>query len=543
MRMLGAGGHGSVYLVEHTFLESTAVMKVLHGDLVDRTDLAQRMTREARTLAKLRHPNIVEVRDGGLTAEKPARPYFVMEPLSGMSVRDMLRKTPSGVGILPALRIVTDILIGLDHAHAAGVIHRDIKPDNVFLHRAQPSVTVAKVLDFGIAHLLLGQRFTGRYFLGTPRYAAPEQLRGESPTARSDVYAAGLVLYELLTGEAPFANLKDIGALLNAHLNEALPAPSRRNPAVPPFLDKLLAVMVAKDPEERPPKAIAAAVMLREAYANISADQSTSIHAPDFKTEPSLMDPVLFEASPDDPPIVTEVAAPLGINDTTPDGGPQIETLRAAIAAEQGETTDEDARPRGSAVRTVPMAAVPKWARAGKPIDRAARTNTADDARAVVQRGPNDTNPLEMLDAALAETTPAPRDEPAHARGTTTAEPVALSPRPRKRRAFAPRVAGIALFVGLGAMALTAAVMRVADAPRAGTAPMTASSHSADLRDDPLSPQQPSTAPPSVEAEPRVPPVEAAAGDVEPVKTETARAPHRQPTRKPILVPSAVPFD
>ena len=142
-------------------------------------------------------------------------------------MRDLVRHMGGrGIGVLPALRILIGVLEGLQHAHRAGVIHRDVKPDNIFLHRTSTDVTVPKVLDFGIAHLLIGQRFTGRHFLGTPRYAAPEQLRGESPTPCTDIYAAGLVLHELVTGKAPFGHLKEIGAILQAHLNESLPAAS-----------------------------------------------------------------------------------------------------------------------------------------------------------------------------------------------------------------------------------------------------------------------------------------------------------------------------
>jgi serine/threonine-protein kinase len=505
VREIGAGGHGCVYLVEHTFLEARAVMKLLHADLVDRDDIAQRMTREARTLAKLRHPNIVEVRDGGITGEKPGRPYFVMEQLNGMPVRDMLRKMPQGIGVLPALRIVSDILAGLDHAHNAGVVHRDIKPENVFLHRAQPTVTVAKILDFGIAHLLMGQRFTGRYFLGTPRYAAPEQLRGESPTGRTDIYAAGLVLYELLTGQAPFAKLKDLGAIMNAHLNEPLPPASRLALDVPPVVDKLLEAMLAKDPDERPPTAFAAAVAVREVRSRIETEQSTSIHAPEFKTEPSPIDDVLFAASPDDPPIVTEVATPsLGPADTVPDDGTHSEKLRAALAAGEAaraDTQEQSVKPRAfvSPARTVPLAAPIKKDEAPKKVvvDRNARTNTGRAAPVVVAPGPHDTIPIGIADAAaLAETTPANAPEPAAARPRaaavsitdhTTSQALVLTPgtdasqemkgAPSRRRGatFAVKLAAFSVAVGLAAALVTSlairASRRTAAAPVAAEAP------------------------------------------------------------------------
>ncbi len=300
IRELGAGGHGTVYAVEHTFLEAPAVMKLLHAELVDRGDLAERMTREAKTLAKLRHPNIVEVRDGGITAETPARPYFVMEALNGMPLRDLLRhvRGPRGVGVTPALRIMSGVLEGLEHAHRAGVIHRDIKPDNIFLHRTATDVTVPKILDFGIAHILIAQRTTGRYFLGTPRYAAPEQLRGDPPTPRTDIYAAGLLLWEMLTGEAPFAHLKEVGEILKGQLEEPLPFVSVKCPEAPPYLANFVAQMVAKNPDERPQTAFAAAVALREIRGRLEAKEARVLNNTGFKTEPTPMENMLFGATP-----------------------------------------------------------------------------------------------------------------------------------------------------------------------------------------------------------------------------------------------------
>lgn len=564
VREIGAGGHGCVYLVEHTFLESQAVMKLLHGDLIAQGDLAARMTREARTLAKLRHPNVVEVRDGGLTNEPAPRPYFVMEQLNGMSLRDMLRKTRRGLGVLPSLRIVTDILVGLDHAHNAGVIHRDIKPDNVYLHRTPSSVTIAKILDFGIAHLLLGQRYTGRYFLGTPRYAAPEQLRGETPSPRTDVYAAGLVLHELLTGESPFSSIKDIGALLNAHLNDALPKPSLSNPDVPLTLDRFLESMLAKDPEERPPTAFAAAVALREIRSRFESDQSDSIHAPEFQTEPSPMEDVLFAASPDDLPIVTEVAPPLGINDTTPDSAPQMASLRAALregsdpstTAPSPQVTRPDAG-RAAQLRTVPMAA-PVREKPG--VDRAARTNTARARTPSARPGPNDTARVVDLDLGIADTTPAAprgtrRSSPPVTNATTN-QPLVVSrhdedPRsPASTRArrrtilFGIKLLGTALLVGGAAVTVTALAVRASRDRAAAAGDNPAPAYVAPSS-PPLAPVIES-APASVVAPvtaPRLPPApdpsSSASGAPRAAPRPTARK--MPPSAAP--PPSAIPFD
>jgi eukaryotic-like serine/threonine-protein kinase len=330
IREIGAGGHGTVYAVEHTFLEAPAVMKLLHAELVDRGDLTQRMTREAKTLAKLRHPNIVEVRDGGISGEGQPRPYFVMESLDGMPLRELLRHAPGGVGIMPALRIMTGVLEGLEHAHRGGVIHRDIKPDNIFLHRTSTDLTVPKILDFGIAHLLMAQRTTGRYFLGTPRYAAPEQLRGDAPTPRTDIYAAGLVLYEMLTGLAPFAEHREVGAVLKANLEEPLPSVMSACPDAPLYLANFVAMLTAKDPGERPPTAFAAAVGLREIRSRLENQQAGVLNNTGFKTEPTPMENMLHAAArPDDSGLAATREEPLVL----PSGEKSaIAAVRAAVS-------------------------------------------------------------------------------------------------------------------------------------------------------------------------------------------------------------------
>jgi eukaryotic-like serine/threonine-protein kinase len=492
VRALGAGGHGSVYEVEHKFLQASAVMKLLHPQLADQSDLAQRMTREARTLAKLRHPNIVEVRDGGITDETPARPFFVMEPLNGMSLRDLVRHMGGrGIGVLPALRILIGVLEGLQHAHRAGVIHRDVKPDNIYLHRTSTDVTVPKILDFGIAHLLMGQRSTGRHFLGTPRYAAPEQLRGESPTACTDIYAAGLVLHELLTGKSPFNHLKEIGALLQAHLSQELPPASSLSGDVPLVLDKFLASMLAKDAADRPPTAFAAAVSLREIRARVEAEQSGSMHAPEFKTEPTPMDNILVEASPEEIPFVTEVAFPQGANDTLPDPEPLFATLR-------DELRRNSERSPAHVLKTEPMAARPPQGAANRSsaVDRDARTNTAKEPAPEVRVGDHDTEPLTPDHPALVDTTPvdgavrSPRDRRAAGEEASRVErtpgPLAIAPRAapiatgerrRKRRrpvAVFAATLGVICAIGLP-LALT---MRGRGAPNASAPPPPAASES-----------------------------------------------------------------
>jgi serine/threonine protein kinase len=184
VRRIGTGGMGTVYDVEDTTIGKRYVLKTLHPQLGAREDLARRMQNEARTLAWLNHPNIVEVITAGVTADGMRLPYYVMERLSGQSLRLVLEKKWQ-LELPHAYHIAIDLLDALDHAHDKGVIHRDVKPDNIFLHRTPAGVTVTKLLDFGIMSLLdSASRETAGRFLGTLRYAAPEQLRGERPTPK-----------------------------------------------------------------------------------------------------------------------------------------------------------------------------------------------------------------------------------------------------------------------------------------------------------------------------------------------------------------------
>ena len=424
---IGAGGHGVVCAVEHTFLEAPAVMKLLHPELVNDGDLAHRMTREARTLAKLRHPNIVEVRDGGITGEDPPRPYFVMESLTGMSLRALLEQMEGrGIGVLPAIRIMSGVIDGLHHAHMAGVIHRDVKPDNIFLHRTTTDLTVPKVLDFGIAHLSAGKRLTGRHFLGTPRYSSPEQLRGEPVTHTADLYSAGLVFWELVTGREPYGDKREIGPLLMAHLNEQLAATSLFARDGSPDVDFLIAYMTEKDPARRPPTGVAAAIAFRELQGLVDRKLRTAgdLESDDFKTQPTPMDNALLEASPGSVSLVREF--------------PREHALPLA--------------PGG----TVPMGDRPALEPESPRVDRAARTRASTPAP-LVQRPSGDTESLPPDGIARVSVTPL--SAPAASERSPASDAHAVSSRRRAPESSAREwLARRPMFVFFGALAIIAVV-------------------------------------------------------------------------------------
>src|SRR5580700_632931 len=262
LRLIGAGGMGTVYDVEDTTIGKRYVLKTLHPRLGAREDLARRMQNEARTLARLHHPNIVEVITAGVTGDDLRLPYYVMERLDGKSLRYVLDK--GGQLELPhAYHIAIDLCDALDHAHDKGVIHRDVKPDNIFLHRTSAGVTVTKLLDFGILSLLdATNRETAGKFLGTLRYAAPEQLRGDKPTPRMDIYAAALVLFEMVAGRGPFDDEGDPSKVAAAHIHKPAPLLSHFV-VVPKELDALVNAALSKLPEHRPRDAFSLAASLR----------------------------------------------------------------------------------------------------------------------------------------------------------------------------------------------------------------------------------------------------------------------------------------
>lgn len=257
--LVGVGGMGSVYEVEHLELGKRFILKCLLPELACRADIVDRLRTEWRALGKLEHANIVGVTDAGVTSG--GVPFYVMERLVGETVYERVDRQ-GHLDVNEALRITVGVLDGLSAAHAIGVVHRDVKPANVFLTESGG----VKLLDFGIAKVLDADRShtsTG-VSLGTPRYMSPEQVLGESLSGQADVYAAGLILFEMLAGRSPFAAVEQKQWLL-CHLNREPPrCSSIAHQPVPPEVDLLIADMLKKNPLERPANAKTAAARVRE---------------------------------------------------------------------------------------------------------------------------------------------------------------------------------------------------------------------------------------------------------------------------------------
>ena len=278
VRHLATGGMGSVYDVEDVTVEKRYVLKTLHPNLVAREDLALRMRDEARSLAKLQHPNIVDVVTAGVTSDAQKMPFYVMERLIGQNLRVVLEKT-GGLHPLHAYRIAIDLGDALEHAHENNIVHRDVKPENIFLHRNANGTTTTKLLDFGIVRLLDRKAsHTQGKFIGTLRYASPEQIKGKKVGPPTDIYSLGLVLFEMLCGRGPFDEAGDAYAIGAAHASEPAP-PLSRFASVTPEVERLVASALAKEPELRPRDCFTFASELRRILRNEEASPRSATAA------------------------------------------------------------------------------------------------------------------------------------------------------------------------------------------------------------------------------------------------------------------------
>jgi serine/threonine-protein kinase len=288
---IGAGGMGAVYKAHHLMLGRDVAVKVLRSEMLADARAAERFRREAQAAARIDHPNAVTIYDFGISADGNA--YLVMELLRGTSLRDVLDRD-GALALDRALEIFTPVCAGIDRAHQLGIIHRDIKPDNIMVDERPGGSTAVKVVDFGIAMLqdMLASgssRLTGTgVVVGTANYMSPEHCRGAEVDARSDIYSLGVVLYEMLTGRVPFAASAP-SAIIVAHVNEAPAPPRTLRPDLPPAVERVVLDALAKRPEERPQTAAELARRLVAARTGVSTNDATvpiSAHPPRTATAP-----------------------------------------------------------------------------------------------------------------------------------------------------------------------------------------------------------------------------------------------------------------
>jgi beta-lactam-binding protein with PASTA domain len=242
--LIATGGMATVYLGTDTRLDRTVALKIMHAELANDEDFVRRFIGEARSVARLSHPNVVGVYDQGADGRTL---YLAMEYVPGRTLRDLMNERGS-LGPREALDIMEGVLGGLGAAHAAGLAHRDVKPENVLLSADH----AVKVADFGLARMLAGTSHTKTGMLiGTAAYLAPEQVSQGIADARTDVYAAGIMLFEMLTGQQPHTADTPL-AVAYKHVNEAVPVPSQLVDGIPPALDDLVLRATSRDPDVRP---------------------------------------------------------------------------------------------------------------------------------------------------------------------------------------------------------------------------------------------------------------------------------------------------
>ena len=249
----------TVYVATDLRLERRVAIKIMHGHLADDSQFKERFIQEARSAARLAHPNVVNVFDQGQDSDMA---YLVMEYLPGITLRDLLQEHKV-LTTEQTLDIMEAVLAGLAAAHKAGIVHRDLKPENVLL----ADDGRIKIGDFGLARAASANTATGAALLGTIAYLSPELVTRGIADTRSDIYAVGIMMYEMLVGEQPFKGEQPM-QIAYQHANDSVPAPSAKNPKVPAELDELVLWATERDPEQRPKDA---RVMLDHLFETHSA--------------------------------------------------------------------------------------------------------------------------------------------------------------------------------------------------------------------------------------------------------------------------------
>jgi eukaryotic-like serine/threonine-protein kinase len=302
-RLLGEGSMGQVWEAVHVGLRRKVVVKLLRREYAERPDFMDRLRLEGQALAAITpHPHIVGVLDLGVTSD--GRGFLVMEPLSGCTLRQALA-AKGFFPVLEAVELTRQLLDGLGAAHRAGILHRDVKLDNLFLCSSPDGPGTLKILDFGIAKVISGaeegpaplhQPTSRGTTLGTPRFMSPEQARGGVVDHRTDLYSAGIVLYMLLAGRDPFHHWSGIFELLKAQSEEEPQPPSALAPQpIPEAIERVVLRALAKPVDER-----------FEGAASFSAELLRAAGAPRWQ-ETERLDVSMFRAPPQRPAPVSAV--------------------------------------------------------------------------------------------------------------------------------------------------------------------------------------------------------------------------------------------
>ena len=306
VKPLDEGGMGTVFLAEHVLIKRRVAIKILHAELASDVDVVERFMNEARAAGTLGHPNIVESTDMGFTRNDV--PYIVFEFLEGTLLVDEIYRV-KGMTVRRSLRIARQIASALEAAHNATIVHRDLKSENIFLTDKGEQHDVVKVLDFGISRFAELESESSRRgaIMGTPEFMAPEQITSpESVDRRCDIWALGIVLYEMLTARRPFPKRDDTEALLTSIVHDPVP-PLDRPDAPVGLQEMIMEKLLAKDPARRYPT-------MKDVIGAIEA--FTGVTPPSLDSQPAIMLPV------DIPRSLTPLPDPSGVVGLQPPARP-----------------------------------------------------------------------------------------------------------------------------------------------------------------------------------------------------------------------------
>lgn len=343
IRKLGEGGMGSVYAARQMDFEREVALKILKADYLRNENIRKRFMYEARTISNLRHPNALRLFDFG---QAPNAFYMVMELLGGESLADRLAYRFLSYGEI--LHIVPPICGVLGEAHRNEVIHRDLKPENIFLVEVNASDDFPKLLDFGIAKYLTDETMTQSGTLwGTPAYMSPEQAKGETVDASADVYAIGIILYELICGNLPFHSSTQMGLAMKHISVPARPLSSIPGlSSVPDELDALILRMLSKDKTERPSDMAELADALNDIKDRLFDDDLLASIPAEEVDAIALQDWIAAEPAVDDDVSIHDVAAL-----------PILETSSPPIPSPGPKTTHLGSPPSPTGQNTVDLSA------------------------------------------------------------------------------------------------------------------------------------------------------------------------------------------